>query len=179
MQNFTNETIDIESLPRFEEVKLQSLHRDYWKILLIGNGILLLVLSVFLSLFLYFSEEFRDRWPFFLIALLVFFLSSLGLAKISFKKRGYAFRQHDVLYKSGIISESTTIIPYSRIQHVALNEGIISRLFGLASIGIYTAGSGNSDIEIPGIEKEKAQSIKQLLMSKLTEEISNSSEENE
>ena len=179
MQNFTNETIDIEQLPRFEEVQFQPLHKDYWKIMLIANFILLAVLSVIAGLFLFLSEEFRGDWPVFLIALAVFFLISLVLAKISFKKRGFAFRQHDVLYKSGIISETTTIIPYSRIQHVALNEGVISRMFGLASVGIYTAGGGNSDIEIPGIEKEKAQSIKQLLMSKLTEENTNSSAENE
>lgn len=179
MQQFTNETIDIGQLPKFEEVQFQPLHRDYWKIMLIANFILLLVLLGVTGLFLFFSEEFRGKWPFFLATVFGFFSVCVALARISFKKRGFAFRQHDVLYKSGIISDVTIIIPYSRIQHVALNEGVISRIFGLASVGIFTAGGGSSDVEIPGIEKDKAQSIKQLLMSKLTEENTNFSQENE
>lgn len=177
--NFTNETINIAELPKFEEVPFQPLHRDYWKIMLIGNFILLLILSIAAGLLLVFVEESRENWSFFPIAIIVLFLLSVGLAKVSFKKRGYAFRQHDVLYKNGIISETTTIIPYNRIQHVALHEGVISRMFGLASVEIFTAGGGDSDIEIPGIEKEKAQSIKQLLMTKLSTESTNSSVENE
>jgi len=179
MQNFTNETINIAELPKFEEVLFQPLHKDYWKIMLIGNFVLLLILSLATGLLLVFAEEIRENWYFFPIAIIVLFLLSVSLAKVSFKKRGYAFRQHDVLYKSGIISETTTIIPYSRIQHVALHEGVISRMFGLASVEIFTAGGGDSDIEIPGIEKEKAQSIKQLLMTKLSTEITNSSVDND
>jgi uncharacterized protein len=179
MQNFTNETINIAELPKFEEVQFQPLHKDYWKIMLIGNFIFLLIMSVAMVLMLFFVEESRENWPFFMIAIIALFLISVVLGKISFKKRGYAFRKHDVLYKSGIISETTTIIPYNRIQHVALHEGFISRMFGLASIGVFTAGGGNSDIEIPGIEKEKAQSIKQLLMSKLTEENTNATLSND
>lgn len=179
MQNFTNESLDLERLPSFEEVTFHPLHRDYWKILLIGNFILLGMLCLAAGLFLFFAEEVRSSWPYITIAVLLVFVLSLILARISYKKRGFAFRQHDVLYRSGIISETTTIIPYSRIQHVALNEGVISRIFGLASVGVFTAGGGNSDVEIPGIEKERAQKIKQLLMSKLIEETANPTLENE
>lgn len=177
--SFTNETINITELPKFEEVSFLPLHKDYWKIILIGNFIFLLILSFGLGLFLFFNEDARGYWYLILIGLFAFVLLSVGLGKLSFKKRGYAFRQHDVLYKSGIISETTTIIPYNRVQHVALHEGFIARQFGLASIQIFTAGGGNSDIEIPGIEKNKAQDIKQLLMEKLTVETANNDVENE
>lgn len=177
--NFTNETINIEELPKFEEVSFLPLHKDYWKIILITNFIFLVVMSVGLGGFLFFSEESREYWYFLLLAIVVLISLSVVFGKLSFKKRGYAFRQHDVLYKSGIISETTTIIPYNRIQHVALHEGFISRMFGLASVEIFTAGGGDSDIEIPGIEKEQAQKIKQLLMTKLSTESTNPSSEND
>ncbi|HSD14991.1 MAG TPA: PH domain-containing protein [Flavobacterium sp.] len=177
--NFTNETINITKLPKFEEVSFLPLHKEYQKIILISNFIFLLVMCLMVGLFLFFAEEARNYWYLLVTGVLVLFLISTILGKISFKKRGYAFRQHDVLYKSGIISETTTIIPYSRIQHVALHEGFIARQFGLASIQIFTAGGGNSDIEIPGIEKDQAQNIKQLLMTKLTAEIANNVVENE
>lgn len=179
MQDFTNDTINIAELPKFEEVSFLPLHQDYWKIIRITNFIFLLVMGVGLGVFLFFSEESREYWLFLLLAIVVLISLSVVFGKISFKKRGYAFRQHDVLYKSGIISETTTIIPYNRIQHVALHEGFLSRMFGLASVEIFTAGGGDSDIEIPGIEKEQAQKIKQLLMTKLSTESTNPSSEND
>ena len=63
------------------------------------------------------------------------------------------------------------IIPYNRVQHVALHEGFISRIFGLAKVEIFTAGGNNSDLEIPGIAKEEAENIKQLLMGKIQKQL--------
>jgi membrane protein YdbS with pleckstrin-like domain len=53
-----------------------------------------------------------------------------------------------VLYKYGILATKTIIIPYNRVQHVALHEGFVSRYLGLAKIEIFTAGGSSSDIEI-------------------------------
>ena len=100
------------------------------------------------------------------LVLLVLFFS-----RISFKKKGFAFRTHDVLFRHGIIATNTLVIPYNRVQHVALHEGLISRFFGLAKIQIFTAGGSSSDIEIPGIAKEQAENIKQLLMGKIQKQL--------
>ena len=90
---------------------------------------------------------------------------------MSYRKKGFDFRNHDVLFRSGIIATSTMVIPYNRIQHVALHEGLVSRYFGLAKIEIFTAGGNSSDIEIPGIEKLQAEDIKQLLMGKIQKQL--------
>ena len=89
----------------------------------------------------------------------------------NYKKKGFAFRNHDVIYRSGIIATNTMVIPYNRVQHVALLEGLISRYFGLAKVEIFTAGGSASDIEIPGIAKEEAENIKQLLMGKIQKQL--------
>jgi membrane protein YdbS with pleckstrin-like domain len=65
------------------------------------------------------------------------FLIFLGLLRLGFLKKGFAFRQHDVLYTYGVIATKTIIIPYNRIQHVSLHEGLLSRYFGLAKIEIF------------------------------------------
>lgn len=168
--NFTNETLNINDLPKYQEVPLQPLHPDYWKVMLLSRIIFFTVLGIAAGIVLFFNDEIREFWGYFALILLVLFSVSLVFGKLGFNRKGYAFRQHDVLYKSGIVSETTTIIPFNRIQHVAMHEGVFARMFGLASIGIYTAGGGDSDIEIPGIEKDRALQIKQLLMSKLTDE---------
>ena len=96
-----------------------------------------------------------------LLGLIVFF------TKKSFKKIGYAFRSHDAIYKSGLISETTTIIPFNRVQHVALHQGFISRKLGLASVELFTAGGSSSDLKIPGLLLEEAQKIKNLVSQKI------------
>lgn len=101
----------------------------------------------------------------------VLLITVLVLSRISFKKKGFAFRTHDVLYRHGIIATNTIVIPYNRVQHVALHEGFVSRYFGLAKIEIFTAGGSSSDIEIPGIEMKQAENIKQLLMGKIQKQL--------
>jgi membrane protein YdbS with pleckstrin-like domain len=173
MENFTNETIDTRQLPKFEKVTFTNLHPKYIWVVLINLalfiGILILV-PILVSMFK--PELFSGRvWliigaviPIFSVLLVVFSI-------IGFKKKGFAFREHDVLFRFGIIATNTIVIPYNRVQHVALHEGLISRFFGLAKIEIFTAGGSSSDIEIPGIKKEQAENIKQLLMGKIQKQL--------
>jgi len=172
MEKFTNEIIDTAGLPQFEEVRFSKLHPLYWKVLLISECLYFSFLGTALFVASYFFEEIEPYqiliWTGFtaLVALTVI------LSGIGFKKKGFAFRTHDVLFQYGVIATKTIIIPYNRIQHVALEEGLISRYFGLAKVEVFTAGGGFSgDIVIPGIEKEQAEKIKQLLMTKIQKQL--------
>lgn len=172
MGNFTNETINTKQLPRYQEVELTSLHSNYWKVLLINNLFIYSIIAtvmIFLWMNIEDSQDYNPFWIFgiFLLVVNVSFL----LYRISFKKKAYAFRNHDVIYRSGLIATNTMVIPYNRVQHVALHEGFLSRYFGLARVEIFTAGGSASDIEIPGIAKEEAENIKQLLMGKIQKQL--------
>jgi len=172
MEEFTNETIDTKQLPRYEEVQLTPLHPKYWNVLIINNLIAFSIVAIaifFLWINLEDSEKFNPLWIFGVFTVVAF--TAFVLYRIAFKKKAYAFRNHDVIYRSGIISTNTMVIPYNRVQHVALHEGFISRMFGLAKVEIFTAGGSSSDIEIPGIEKEEAENIKQLLMGKIQKQL--------
>ncbi|HLA56498.1 MAG TPA: PH domain-containing protein [Flavobacterium sp.] len=172
MENFTNETLDTTQLPRFEEVQMTSLHPDYWKVTLIHLGILFLILWSALGFLLIMDEgEFATYNNDFIIIGIVLTVLVLFFSRLAFRKKAFAFREHDVLFRSGIIATSTIVIPYNRIQHVALHEGLISRYFGLAKVQIFTAGGKESDIEVPGIEKIQAENIKQLLMGKIQKQL--------
>ncbi|HEU0136419.1 MAG TPA: PH domain-containing protein [Flavobacterium sp.] len=167
MDNFTNDVIDTKQLPRFEEVKFEALHPYYWKVIMLNLLIFYIIIFGAAAVVWYFNPEVRLYLLEVFGGLLFLSIIIFWISRISFAKKGYAFRTHDVLFRSGIISTNTTIIPYNRVQHVALNEGLIMRRFGLSEIGIYTAGASGSDLEIPGIAKEEAESIKQLLMGKI------------
>ena len=169
MNEFTNNPIDINQLPKFEEVELKGLNPKYITVLLFNFSLLLiLVIGGFSTLFYFNQDAFSNIIWIAIVVGIVLFLGGLVLfSKLSFHKKGYAFREHDAIYKSGLISEKTTIIPFNRVQHVALHQGFISRKLGLASIELFTAGGSSSDLEIPGLLLEDAQIIKNLVSQKI------------
>lgn len=171
MEDFTNETIDTTQLPKYEEVEFSVLHTNYWKVILISLAIFFLIIGIGLGFTLYFNEELAVFVTELSIVYVVLVFIVLFFSRLGFKKKGFAFRNHDVLFRHGIIATNTLVIPYNRVQHVALHEGLLSRFFGLAKIEIFTAGGSSSDIEIPGIDKEQAESIKQLLMGKIQKQL--------
>ncbi|MBF4472011.1 MULTISPECIES: PH domain-containing protein [Flavobacterium] len=171
MENFTNETIDTTQLPKYEEVEFSVLHPDYWKVILISLATFFLIVGIGGGILLFFDNELT---PFILelcILYMVLLVIVIFFSRLSFKKKGFAFRNHDVLFRHGIIATNTLVIPYNRVQHVSLHEGLISRFFGLAKVEIFTAGGSSSDIMIPGIAKEQAENIKQLLMGKIQKQL--------
>ena len=171
MENFTNETLDTSQLPKFEEVAFTALHPKYLLVVLIGLLRTIAILVLIPTVVSMFKPEFFSGriWLILGIIIPIFSILLVVFSSIGFKKKGFAFR--DVLYRYGIIATNTIVIPYNRVQHVALHEGLVSRYFGLAKIEIFTAGGSSSDIEIPGIEKEQAENIKQLLMGKIQKQL--------
>ncbi|MDQ0964991.1 membrane protein YdbS with pleckstrin-like domain [Flavobacterium sp. W4I14] len=164
---FTNEVIDLDLLPKYEEIQLSRPHPDYWKIICINLLIFFGLLGIAIGILLFFVDEVKPnaKWiiPLYLALFAIFSL----LFRASFKKRGYAIRTHDVIYKSGIIAESTTIVPLNRIQHIELNEGIFSRIYKLGSLQLFTAGGQTGHIHISGIAIDDARRIRDLLLKKL------------
>ena len=169
MTKFINETIEINELPKFEEVQLKPLQSKYFTVVVINRSMFNLVLLLAFSAFSYFKTDFFSNRVWFIMGAVIacMIIFSYVLAKLSFNKKGYAFRTHDAIYKDGLISETTTIVPFNRVQHVALHQGFIARKLGLASIELFTAGGSSSDIEIPGLLLEEAQQIKNMVSQKI------------
>lgn len=170
MEDFSNNTIDTTQLPRFEEVALSPLHPSYIKIIWINIAIVFGLWAIGAAILMYFERNVAQYWTPITISYIAVLLLTITIQVVSYRNRGFAFRAHDVIYRTGAIAVTTTIIPYSRVQHVALHEGWLSRTFGLAAVSIYTAGGVSSDIKIPGLEKEHAEAIKQLLVGKIQEQ---------
>lgn len=170
MEHFSNETIDTASLPKFEDVRLTPLDPSYITVIRFNIAVTFGIVAIVAGLGFYFIEELQPYWLPVAIAYTVIVLLTVLVATIRFRNSGFAFRKHDVIHRSGAIALTTTIIPYSRVQHVAIEEGWLSRKLGLAEVDIFTAGGQKSDIQIPGIPKENAEKIKQLLMGKILKE---------
>lgn len=170
---FQNEVLNTSKLPQLEEVQYTPLHPQYKKVVLYQSLILALVMVGIASIpFLY---SFDGMWGTFwatnkvglLIAIVVLSFLVVLFSMLSVQCKGYAVRQHDLIYKSGLINKSTTIIPYNRVQHLELYEGAISRLFGLCQLELFTAGGSLGDLKVPGVSKAEAARIKDFVVTKV------------
>src|SRR5688572_6493103 len=111
MEDFTNETIDTTQLPKYEEVEFSVLHPNYWKVVLISLSVFFLIIGIGLGLTLYFNEELAVFVAELSIVYVVLVLAVLFFSRLGVKKKGFAFRNHDVLFRYGIIATNTLIIP--------------------------------------------------------------------
>lgn len=171
MDNFSNEPIDITALPRYQEVQLDPMHPDYWKVIVWNICISILFIVAAVSLIVYIKEELRAYLLYASIAIIVFGIFLFVIFRLSFKRKGLAIREKDIIYSSGILSSKTTIVPFNRIQHVALNEGIFSRMYKLGALEVFTAGGATGNIKIYGLAIVQAKSIKELLAKSLNNAI--------
>lgn len=171
MSEFTNETINISTLPKFEETALNPLQKSYFKVMLIQFGIVygILLIGIIALYFISIKELIHDKIIYFAIGWFVLVVLNFLYLRISFAKKGFALRKHDVIFKSGVISETTTIVTNNRVQHVALHQGMLSRIFGLASIELFTAGGSSSDLKINGLLLDDAKKIKESVSLKINE----------
>lgn len=166
--SFENPQLPIDELPAYQESDYLPLELAYKKVInwVSAFFILLFLVGPFLLYFVADIEE--EKWIFWVAFGLWFLVSSLimGLVGPAFRQKGYAVRERDISYKTGLINRKTTTIPFNRVQHCDIKQGLISRYFGLSKINIYTAGGAKSDLAIPGLSEEKAQKIMDFVLQK-------------
>ena len=96
-------------------------------------------------------------------------------AKLTYKFWLYDITQDAYKMEQGVIWKRYVSIPYERIQNIDIHRGVIARLLGLSELRIQTAGFGGaqgkwgafSEGRLPGIDKEKAQQLREQLISKV------------
>lgn len=99
------------------------------------------------------------------VILLAFAVNMMLIPKIySFK--GYAIRQHDISYRSGIFFPTVTTVPFSKIQQVTLRQNPVSRIFGMYAVDIVNGSqSSMKQMSMPGLTKQRAEQLKSMLIS--------------
>ena len=159
---FSNKELDIERLPRAEEVLYVPLDKRYHSLLIVEGILFFILVSIAAAVIFVWNETLIETPLMFLLifiwALLSFWLLWSGF--FSWKFKGYALREKDILFKSGIFFRSKVIIAFHRVQHIEIHQGPLERLFGITSITLFTAGGGHSDLTIPGLHPELSAKIK-------------------
>ena len=162
------ENIAVTSFPDITKINFNSIDVRYLKVILLNTSLLFLALFVVIF-FINYKDVFElaeySLWLYIVVTIAL--ISTLFIKIIEFKKRKYAVREKDISYQKGFFLRSLTTVPFNRIQHVEIDEGPISRFFGLVSLSVFTAGDSSDDLKISGLLKEEAEQIKEFISNKI------------
>lgn len=82
----------------------------------------------------------------------------------AFAAWGYRLDGRVLELRSGVWFRVVRLLPLSRLQHVDLQRGPLERAFGLASLVLYTAGTHEASIAIPGLADAEAVRLRDTLV---------------
>jgi membrane protein YdbS with pleckstrin-like domain len=83
---------------------------------------------------------------------------------LSWLRWRFAVSDELLVLSHGILFHEEKAIPVSRMQHVDLTRGPIERLFGLATLVVFTAGNEGSAFRVPGLPVARAQDIRDQIL---------------
>lgn len=131
-----------------------SITKALWQI---GKG--LLPLLVVMGINKSFDSE---KWWVYLIPVT---LLVVGIARaiINFKFFTFYIKDNELILQQGWLNKEQTVVKFDKIHEVNLNQKFLHKILGLYNVGIDTAGSANTEIEINGVNFRKALALKDVL----------------
>lgn len=174
MNDFSNVPIDFDSIPQAEYVDFLPINRKFLGIKIVNDILVWILLLVGIIAFKMFSSKpipfLNDYYFYFIGGIGVLCFLTVLMDVLGFQWKGYVLREKDVIYRTGLIFRKIVHIPYNRIQHAEVNQGVLERALSLAKLKIFTAGGSRSDLNIPGLLNDDALRMKSFILKKTGED---------
>jgi membrane protein YdbS with pleckstrin-like domain len=177
---FENAGIQPEDLPTVESVEWQGMDTKFVRRKLTESaiGFSFVVIGIG-SLQTIFNTAFADQdvtisFGWLWLVPLVLGMALFGWPLVSVPKKGYAVRDRDIIYKSGVFWRTVTAIPFNRIQHVEKSSTPLDRRFQIASLQLFTAGGTGGDLKIHGLSAKTAEKLRNFILEKIGSSIEQS-----
>lgn len=162
----SNHQIDVEATDRIDELNFTPVNPKYRSVQLASAAVVYVLLAA-LALLLLLTDT-----PWWCIAaeavIAVSFIINLTILRKAYQFKGFALREHDITYRSGVIFPKTTTVPFCKIQQVSISQNPISKYFGLSEINVVNGAQDLSSLTIHGLTREKAEEIKTVITQRLT-----------
>lgn len=170
---FENPEIAHDDLPQADSVTWLGMDEKFVRRLLTQTALALVFVIIGLGgLQFVFSVAFADDnmdisfgWLWLLIPVVA--VPLLVWPLISVPRKGYAIRDKDIIYKSGVFWHTVTAIPFNRIQHVEKSSTPLDRRFEIATLQLFTAGGSGGDLKIHGLSADIAEKLRVFILDKV------------
>jgi uncharacterized protein len=164
---FENAEIMPDELPAADELEWRNLDSRYARRLqleaLITTAIVVIALTTAQLMPLPI-----DRRLFLVAWVVVTTISLFGLLwpLVSVPRKGYAIRDKDIVYRSGVIWRNVTAVPFNRVQHVETSSTPLDRRYAQAKLQLFTAGGSGGDLKIEGMPADVAERVRLFILEK-------------
>lgn len=75
----------------------------------------------------------------------------------------YQVRARQLWAERGVLSRTTSVVPYARIQHVDTRQDLVERALGLSRVVVFTAGIRGAELVLPGLQAAEAARLRDEL----------------
>jgi len=161
---FTNPQLNIQHLPEADRLDMVPLESAYKTVRYISSAVIALLIILISWFIVLVGAVSRPYGIYFAAIITLISLWMIFYNGISFHYMGYALREKDISFKSGWLWRSMTTVPFNRVQHCDIKQGVIDRRFKLCRLTIYTAGGQSTDLVIPGLRPETAERLKAYIL---------------
>jgi len=83
---------------------------------------------------------------------------------LAFVRWAFAVDDELLQMRYGIVFHEERVVPVRRMQHVDLVRGPLERLFGLATLVVFTAGNEGSAFRVPGLLAARAAALRDRIL---------------
>lgn len=121
-----------------------------------------------------YAIDYTGLYPFEWYVLPALVVLAPAAAHLKWSHIGYTVQDGYVITRSGFWNRRTHVVPYHRIQTVFERQTIFQRRWGLASVGIDTAGTrslGGQDAVAPDIDAETASKLREYVHDEMQAEV--------
>jgi len=105
----------------------------------------------------------KNFWIFVAIFLISLALEALYV-EAYYNSVFYKLTENEIIKEEGVFSRSIKIVPYYRITNIDIFQDPFSRILGLASLYIQTAGTPGVEMKIDGLEENVANYLRYLIL---------------
>lgn len=166
---FENRQIPADELPSYRWIDFQPVAARYlfWALmtgpgawLLIAIGLLVVVETGLVPV---------DGFGWLPLVPFLIALFSVAMTWLDANYRSWALREHDLVYRSGVIWKKTVILPFVRIQHVEAVHGPLERKLGLMRLKCFTAGGMTANLVVLGLDRDHARRVRRYLLEQISD----------
>lgn len=158
---FTNLNVSLADMPESATVARHGVDSRHAIINTLVSLLFWVVVLVVLTVIGFVKSIPYPQFPILVAAVIVAGIVVTGHAYAAARARGYGVREHDLTYYSGVFWRQQSVQPLARVQHVEVNRGPIEKRAGLASVKMFSAGSGSATFTIPGLPLAVAEDLRE------------------
>ncbi|MFQ3787076.1 PH domain-containing protein [Halomonas sp. A29] len=164
---FSNASLDPQRLPLLKEAALEPVSRRLAPCQAALRTLHWLFLTLLAFFLLRLHEELAAWQPWLTAGVATLGAVSVLMGWCDARRRAYGLRQHDLIYRRGLLVRRIQVLPLARLQHVETLSNPVERVFGLVRLACFTAGGRGADMVLEGLTAERAVAIRQHLLAQL------------